>query len=242
MPKGKIAILGATSTIARALAACYAQEGRDLLLCGRNLAEVERIAQDIALRFGVEAQACPLDPDAPDYPQLLWRLEGSAPLQGVIWAIGTMTAAGGATDLGTLRESIWLNYGAAAVAIEGLLPAVDPKGFIVLLSSVAGERGRRRNYVYGAAKAALTVYGQGLNHRLAGRGPRVTVVQLGVVDSQMTWGMPRGPRGADPARVARAIVRAVQAGRARVHIPVMWRPVMLVLRLLPEFVFNRLDV
>lgn len=242
MKRGRIAVLGATSTVARALARYYAQQGKDLLLCGRSLPELERVAQDISLRFGVAAQASLLDPDAPDYPQVLWRLEGEAPLAGVIWAIGTMEAAAGDADAAELRQSSWVNFGAATAAIEGLLPAIDPKGFIVLLSSVAGERGRRRNYIYGAAKAALSTYGQGLNHRLAGRGPRVTVVQLGVVDSQMTWGMVGGPAGADPDKVAGAIGQAVRARRARVHVPAIWAPIMLVLRLLPESLFNRLQI
>ena len=242
MARGRIAILGATSTVARALAEVYAQDGQDLLLCARNLPEAERVAQDLRIRYGVAAEPCLLDPDAPDYPQVLWRLEGGAPLQGVVWAIGTMAAAAGATDAQELREATWVNFGAAAAAIEALLPAVDPQGFIVLLSSVAGERGRRRNYVYGAAKAALTTYGQGLNHRLAGRGPRVTVVQLGVVDSQMTWGMSGGPAGADPGKVASAIVRAVRRRRARVHVPPVWAWIMLVVRLLPEPLFNRLKI
>ena len=242
MAAGRIAILGATSTVARALAARYAREGRDLLLCGRDLSEVESVAQDLALRYGVEVEACLLDPGAQDYPQVLWRLDGRPQLLGVVWAIGTMAAAAGAAAVDEIRDTTWVNFGAAAAAIEALLPAIDPSGFIVLLSSVAGERGRARNYVYGAAKAALSVYGQGLNHRLAGTGPRVTVVQLGVVDSQMTWGMQGGPRGADPDRVARAVVRAVQARRARVHVPAVWAPIMLVLRALPESVFNRLQI
>ncbi len=242
MPSGRIAILGATSTIGRAIAAEYARTGQNLLLCGRSLGEVERVAQDLSLRYGVAAEACLLDPDLPDYPQVLWRLEGGRPLGGVVWAIGTMSAAAGGGGPDEIRASTWVNFGAAVAAIEGLLPAVDPKGFIVLLSSVAGERGRRKNYVYGAAKAALTTYGQGLNHRLAGRGPRVTVVQLGVVDSQMTWGMSGGPAGADPEQVARAIVQAVRAGKGRVHVPAVWGPIMFLLRLVPESVFNRLQV
>ncbi len=242
MAPGRIAILGATSTVARALAACYAREGQDLLLCGRSLPEAEKVAQDLSLRYGIAAEACLFDPDLPDYPQVLWRLEGGPPLQGVVWAIGTMSAAAGEAGPDDIRQTTWVNFGAAVAAIEGLLPAVHAKGFIVLLSSVAGERGRRKNYVYGAAKAALTTYGQGLNHRLAGRGPRVTVVQLGVVDSQMTWGMAGGPSGAAPEKVAKAIIRAVRAGRGRVHVPAVWGPIMLLLRLLPEPVFNRLQV
>lgn len=242
MAAGRVAILGATSTIARALAARYAQEGRDLLLCGRDLPEVEAVARDLALRYGIETDACLLDPAAEDYPQLLWRLDGSAPLAGVVWAIGTMAAAAGQAGAAELRDTTWVNFGAAVAAIEALLPAIDPGGFVVVLSSVAGERGRARNYVYGAAKAALSVYAQGLNQRLAGTGPRVTAVQLGVVDSQMTWGMAGGPHGADPERVALAIAAAVRRRRARVHVPAVWALVMLALRALPEGIFNRLNL
>jgi len=242
MAEGPIAILGATSTVARALAHLWAKEGKSLLLSGRDEAELDRIARDLRLRYGVPVEVRRMDPAAGDYPQLLWGLKGLPALAGIVWAVGTMAGAGGSAEPSALRETTWVNFGAAVAAIEGLLPAVDPKGFIVLLSSVAGERGRRKNYVYGAAKAALSTYGQGLNHRLAGRGPRVTVVQLGVVDSQMTWGMAGAPKGADPEKVAGSIARAVAAGRGRVHVPATWGLIMFVVRLLPEPIFNRLNI
>ena len=154
----------------------------------------------------------------------------------------SIVAAAAEADPTLLRASTWVNFGAAVAAVEGLLPHTAPSGFIVLLSSVAGERGRARNYIYGASKAALTTYGSGLNHRLAGKGPRVTVVQLGVVDSQMTWGMDAGTSGAAPAKVADSIARAVKKRRARVYVPTRWGLIMPILRLLPEVLFNRLRI
>ena len=243
MGKGYVAILGATSTVGRALAAHYAREGFDILLAGRQEDEVHRVGQDLATRYRCSVRAVHLDSDSFDYPQALLALaSGVAPLRGVVWALGTMHAAAAEADAALLRTSTWVNFGAAVAAVEGLLPHVAPSGFIVLLSSVAGERGRARNYIYGASKAALTTYGAGLNHRFAGHGPRVTVVQLGVVDSQMTWGMDAGMPGADPEEVAAGIARAVAKGRSRAHVPKRWGLIMFVLRLLPEAIFNRLRI
>lgn len=243
MEKGCVAVLGATSTVARALAARYAQEGFGLLLAGRQEDEVERVGQDLALRYDVPVRTLALDPEAPDYPgALVAATRAFAPLQGVIWAIGTMEGQAAESDPALLRRSTWVNFGAAVAAIEAFLPMIAPAGFIVLLSSVAGERGRRGNYIYGAAKAALSTYGAGLRHRLAGTGPCVTVVQLGVVDSQMTWGLSAAVRAADPEDVAKAITHAVRQGRARVHVPALWGLIMLAVRLMPEGLFNRLDI
>lgn len=243
MGKGYIAILGATSTVGRALAAHYAREGFDILLAGRQVDEIHRVGLDLETRYQCSTCTVPLDADSPTYPQaMLGTVAEMAPLLGLVWALGTMLGAAAESDPSRLRTSTWVNFGAAVAAVEGLLPHIAPSGFIVLLSSVAGDRGRARNYIYGASKAALSTYGAGLNHRFAGHGPRVTVVQLGVVDSQMTWGMDVGASGTDPDEVARGIAHAVANGRGRAYVPARWRVIMFVLRLLPEVIFNRLRI
>jgi decaprenylphospho-beta-D-erythro-pentofuranosid-2-ulose 2-reductase len=115
-------------------------------------------------------------------------------------------------------------------------------GFVCALSSVAGERGRQSNYLYGAAKAGLTTYLSGLRNRLAPAGVRVLTVKAGIVDTRMSAGMPGAALAASPAAVARAVVRAITRGRDVVYVPWFWRWIMLVIRLIPERVFKRLKL
>jgi short-subunit dehydrogenase len=118
--------------------------------------------------------------------------------------------------------------------------ATSGGGFVCALSSVAGDRGRQSNYVYGAAKAGLTTYLGGLRNRYARDGVRVLTVKAGVVDTRMSAGMPGAGLAASPERVARSVVRAITGGREVVYVPWFWRGIMLVIRAIPERVFKRL--
>ncbi len=243
MSHAGVLVLGATSTVARSLAARWAQEGLPLLLAGRDLPEIERVAADIRVRYGSQVEVVACDTAAAGYPEaVLASVARAGPLRGVLWAFGTMAGADGSGDAQTLRDSAWVNFGAAPPLIEGLLPLIDREGFIALLSSVAGDRGRQSNYVYGAAKAALGTYGLGLRHRLSGKGPSVTVVRLGVVDTRMTWGMNVPGGTADPDAVAQAVQRGIARRRAVVYAPRRWALVMAVIRNLPEPLFNLLRI
>ncbi len=238
-----VLVLGATSTIARALSARWARDGVPLHLVGRDTPELERIAQDLRIRYGSDVSVLGCDIAAGDFPQATVTAMGQhAPLRGIVWAFGTMVAADGAADAQSLRAGAWVNFGAAPPLIEALLPLVDRQGFIAFLSSVAGDRGRQSNYVYGAAKAALSVYGLGLRHRLRGAGPSVTVLKLGVVDTRMSWGMGVPGGAADPEAVAAEVQRAIGAGKAVAYVPRRWALVMAVIRHLPEPLFNLLRI
>ncbi len=238
-----VLVLGATSTVARALSARLARDGVPLHLAGRDMPELDRIAQDLRIRYGSDVTVVECDVEAGDYPQAtVAAMSQHAPLKGVLWAFGTMTAAAGAEDAQSLRESGWVNFGAAPPLIEALLPLVDRQGFVAFLSSVAGDRGRKSNYVYGAAKAALGTYGLGLRHRLRGTGPSVTVVKLGVVDTRMTWGMDVLGGVADPETVATKVDRAILRRKAVAYVPRRWALVMAVIRILPEPLFNLLHI
>ncbi len=236
-------VLGATSTVARALSARWAQDGVPLLLAGRDMPELERIAQDLRIRYSSDVTVLECDLATGGYPEAtVAAMRQHAPLKGVLWAFGTMTAAAGAPDAESLRDSGWVNFGAAPPLIEALLPLVDRQGFIALLSSVAGDRGRQSNYVYGAAKAALAIYGLGLRHRLRGAGPSVTVLKLGIVDTRMSWGMEVPGGAADPDAVAAEAQRAILRGKAVAYVPRRWAFVMAVIRNLPEPLFNLLHI
>ena len=115
-------------------------------------------------------------------------------------------------------------------------------GCIAALSSVAGDRGRGSNLVYGAAKAGLTAFLSGLRNRLSGAGVRVVTVKPGFVDTPMTDHLPKNPLYASPERVARDVVRAIDTGADVVYTPWWWRFVMLAVRLIPERLFKRLSL
>jgi decaprenylphospho-beta-D-erythro-pentofuranosid-2-ulose 2-reductase len=115
-------------------------------------------------------------------------------------------------------------------------------GQIVGIGSVAGDRGRKTNYIYGAAKAGLETLFEGVRHRLAPKGISVLLVKPGFVDTPMTAHLPHSPLFASPAYVAGKIVSAMECGKSTIYVPFFWRPVMWIVRALPESIFNRLSI
>jgi decaprenylphospho-beta-D-erythro-pentofuranosid-2-ulose 2-reductase len=184
--------------------------------------------------------------DFDSHPRVIERafaLAGKGGMAGVLLAVASQEEpALAADDAAAARRMIdatftgcvsLLTHAAARMEAQG-------RGWICGISSVAGDRGRPSNYVYGAAKAGLTAYLEGLRGRLHRSGVRVVTVKPGFVDTRMTFGRVGGPLVADPARVARGIRRAVAGGPATVYLPWFWRPIMLVIRLIPEPLFKRL--
>ena len=113
-------------------------------------------------------------------------------------------------------------------------------GCIAVISSVAGDRGRQSNYVYGSAKGGLDRFLQGLRNRLYRAGVAVVTIKPGFVDTPMTAALPKNALYASPRQVARGVYRAIEARRSVVYLPWFWRPIMLLIKLLPESVFKRL--
>jgi short-subunit dehydrogenase len=118
----------------------------------------------------------------------------------------------------------------------------DKGGAIAVLSSVAGDRGRGSNYCYGATKAALTAYADGLRGRLNDTGVNVVTVKPGPVKTAMTAGLPGYEKMAEPAQVAKQIVRAIDKRKNTVYTPGKWRLIMAVIRAIPEFIFKKLSI
>jgi short-subunit dehydrogenase len=133
----------------------------------------------------------------------------------------------------------------AAVSVLNLAAdyfAARRGGFLCVLSSVAGDRGRQSNYLYGAAKGGLTVYLQGLRNRLSRSGVQVTTVKPGFVDTPMTYGKPGLFLTATPERAARGILRAIRRRKDEVYVPGFWRWIMEIVRTVPECVFKRMKL
>lgn len=240
----QVLIIGATSAIARGCAYAWAKRGQPLLLAGRDMAELERLASDIQLRFQVSCAAvgCDLDalPDAASWCAELEQRFGR--VDGVLMAAGWMAERHRHPDDWPLLMQRNVLGPVALLDAWADLMASRKLGFIVAISSVAGDRGRQSNYHYGAAKAALTAYLSGLRQRLFVAGVPVLTVKPGFVDTRMTWGLPGLFAVADPMWVGEHIVQAQQHGRDCVYVPSWWRVIMWVIRSIPERLFKRLTL
>jgi decaprenylphospho-beta-D-erythro-pentofuranosid-2-ulose 2-reductase len=246
--RGTVLIAGATSSIARNVAAAFARRGYDLCLAGRDLGEIERIARDLSVRHEINAH--PVQFDAANTGSAARLIDfvtnGSvSELSGVVLCFGVLGDQSVAEeDFPYAREIITVNFTGAVGLLTPLANYFEKRGrgFIGAISSVAGDRGRKSNYVYGAAKGALSVYLQGLRQRLNGTGVTVTTIKPGFVDTRMTFGLPGMFLVADPAQVGEGIVKAIETGKAIVYIPGFWRWIMLIIKLIPERIFVRLKL
>jgi len=246
MKKGVI-ILGATSAIARACAESLAKAGYPLFLAGRNVGELSRIASDIHLRYLVEVRYGELD--AKKYTSHHDFIHNAAAvmggLEGVVFAIG---------DLGKHDEALYDHKAARAIIDSNLTSACslltyaaevlekEKNGFIAAIGSVAGDRGRQSNYIYGAAKGGLAIFLEGLRNRLYDKNVRVLTIKPGFIDTAMTFGKKNLFLVASPKRVAKALIRSVNQGRNVIYVPWFWRLIMLLIRSIPEELFKRLKL
>jgi len=245
---GTVLILGATSMIARETAAAFAAAGHDLILAGRNVDEVERVAGDVAIRCGVGVGVERFDAletdDHARFVEAVTTAAGDA-LAGVVVAFGVLgDSERAATDFDHAQEIIAANYVGAVSVLTRLVPYFERKksGFIVGISSVSGDRGRGSIYTYGSAKGGFSLYLQGLRNRLQPYGVHVLTVKPGFIDTRMTYGTVKPGMAAAPAAVARAIIRGLKKKRSVVYVPAIWRPIMFVIRNIPEPIFKRLKL
>jgi len=229
-----VLILGATSSIARAVAGEFASHGYDLILAGRDCEEMQTQAADLEIRYGVKARVYPFD---------ALDLESHERLAGAVLCVGYLGDQNAAqTDFREARRILDTNFTGCVSALNVISNHFEKQGsgFICALSSVAGDRGRQSNYFYGAAKAALSAYLQGLRNRLHRAGVRVVTVKPGFVDTRMTFGRPNLFLVASPQSVARGVYKAATDGKGVVYLPWYWRWIMLVVRLIPEGLFKRM--
>lgn len=246
--RGTVLVAGATSSIARGVAGAFARRGYDLCLAGRDLAEVERVAGDLAVRYQVNVTAVRFEAgDATSHAGVLERLreEGSAELAGAVLCFGVLGEQSVAeTDFPYAREILTVNLTAAVALLTPLGSYFQDRkrGFIGAITSVAGDRGRQSNYVYGAAKGGLAIFLQGMRQRLAKHGVTVTTIKPGFVDTRMTFGLPGMFLVAQPGTVGEAIAAAVLKGKPIAYIPGFWRWIMLIIKLIPERVFMKLKL
>jgi decaprenylphospho-beta-D-erythro-pentofuranosid-2-ulose 2-reductase len=248
----RVLVLGGTSGIATATARLYAAEGAAIGLAGRDAGRLEAVADDLRARGAAAAPVFAIDLAAQTDPAA--RLaEMAAALGGVdhiLLAYGLLgDQAEAEADPDAARRSLEVNFTSAAlwVLAAARLLETQGRGSLVVLGSVAGDRGRRTNFVYGAAKAGLATLMEGVAHRFgrpgAPPGLRAVLVKPGPTRTAMTAGMKReGPTWAEPEEIARIVRRAADRGGPVVYAPAKWRLIMLVIRHLPARLFNRLEI
>lgn len=239
---GAVLILGARSDMARACAHRFARAGHPLVLAARDPAALEADATDLRLRYSVPVTCVAFD--ATDIAGLDAFLDGLPELPAVaLCAVGAMgDQAQSEMDAQAAATVIRTNFEGPALVLGALAERFEKRGSgtIIGISSVAGERGRASNYVYGAAKAGFTAFLSGLRNRLARTPVQVITVLPGFVATRMTEGLNLNPRlTAQPDEVAGAIFRAHQKRRDIIYIRPIWRVIMAVIRALPEPVFKR---
>jgi decaprenylphospho-beta-D-erythro-pentofuranosid-2-ulose 2-reductase len=241
-----VLILGATSAIARATAAAFAARGAALYLASRDEDELLRIAADIRVRYGVAVQHGLFDAEATDgHAAFFNSVVATMPkLSGVVLAFGYLGDQQAARDFSVGAKVIAANFTGAVSILSYCANYFEPlqHGFIIGISSVAGDRGRQSNYVYGAAKGALSLYLQGLRNRLFASGVRVITVKPGFVDTAMTYGLPGMFLVASPQAIGERIARALDKSADVVYLPWFWRYIMLIIKHIPEPIFKRLKL
>jgi decaprenylphospho-beta-D-erythro-pentofuranosid-2-ulose 2-reductase len=243
----RILIIGATSAIAEATARMLAERGDALYLVARNEARLAAIAADLSVRGSPRVGSEVLDVnDFAAHESMLARAESFlAGYDTVLIAHGTLSDQKACEDSVELTlQEIKTN----ALSVVALLTRIANslaqrrEGTIAVISSVAGDRGRSSNYVYGSAKALVTAFASGLRQRLAKCDVNVVTIKPGFVDTPMTAAFAKGPLWARPEHIAAGIIRAIDRRRRTVYLPGFWRPIMMVIRAIPESLFLRLSL
>lgn len=225
-----------------------AESPKNMVLLGRDLAKTERVGQDLRVR-------------SPQSSITVQTTDFADPVQIQVWV--DQVCAAGVPDIvliahGTLPDQASCQQDLASnqsvLQINGISPVLFAEGFaghmekansgkLAIIGSVAGDRGRKSNYVYGAAKGLVTRYAQGLQHRLAKTQVKVVLIKPGPTATPMTAALKgKGPKLADVGDVASTIVKGVERSTSMVYTPKKWQLIMVVIRHLPRFIFNKMDI
>ncbi len=239
-------IVGATSSLAQAICHVLAARGYGLVLVARDEVEMDLMTRDFLTRYDVQCTKIVAD-----------FLDSSFNAEAIIERVGAFShmfmiagdmGSSDPTSIPNLAYTMHLNYtvpaqmsGAAAKKLAERFTQEKKKGHIVIVSSVAGDRGRQSNYAYGAAKAALSTFASGLRNKYCKQGVAVMTVKPGFIDTPMTWGM-KSPLIAPREVVAEAIIKAMLKGKDIVYVPFFWKYIMLIIMHIPEKIFKKLSM
>lgn len=246
-PPSRVLIVGATSAIAAETARVFAASGAWLFLTGRDSAKLAAVADDLRVRGAAKVASAILDvTDVARHEPVV--AEAALALERVD---AVLIAHGVLPDQRRCQESVAdvlraleVNFNATVALLTVLANRLEAQGHgcLAVITSVAGDRGRGSNYVYGSAKGGLHVFLQGLHNRLHRAGVTVVEIKPGFVDTPMTAHLKKNLLFAGPRRVGRAVHRAIARERETVYVPWFWRPVTMALKLMPERLFKRMKL
>lgn len=242
----RVLILGASSGIAEATAQLYAAEGAALLLVGRDSNRLAALAGRLLTLGASRCETAELDLVAADpasaLPALAARLGGVDHLH-IAYAIMPEQSLA-AADLAVAARMMATNYTSTALWSLAAADLLEAQGYgaLVVLGSVAGDRGRRKNFIYASTKAGIETLVEGIAHRFVGKGPRAVVVKPGPTATAMTANSPPGRKLASADAVARLVRRAADRGGPVQYAPRRWRLIMRLVREMPWWLFRRVDL
>lgn len=247
--KKRIVIVGATSSIANHCARLWVKESAvDMTLVGRDSAKTELVARDLRVR-SPQSFIRVLITDFID-PHAIRQLIDDIVSEGIVHTV--LIAHGTLPDQAACQKDQSACY--EALTVNGISPVLFAEAFaghmqkanqgtLAIIGSVAGDRGRKSNYIYGAAKGLVTRYAQGLQHRLSRTGVKVILIKPGPTDTPMTKHMKQqGSRLARVEDVARLILAGIDKGKSVVYAPAKWAMIMMIIRHLPNFIFKKLEI
>ncbi|MFT7228755.1 MAG: decaprenylphospho-beta-D-erythro-pentofuranosid-2-ulose 2-reductase [Methylophilaceae bacterium] len=249
MHRTRIVIIGATSAIAEHCARLWVVESPvDLILVGRDLAKIDLVASDLRVRSPL-SNIKSLHADFVDPVKIQALVDGIVNDGEINIAL---IAHGSLPEQQQCQEN--LNMCSDALVVNGVSPVLFAEAFaghmqkvnagtLAIIGSVAGDRGRKSNYVYGAAKGLVTCYAQGLQHRLAKTGVKVVLIKPGPTDTPMTAHLKQqGSNLANVEDVSKHIVKTISQGKSLVYVPAKWALIMMIIRHLPVFIFKKMDI
>ncbi len=246
--KTRIVVIGATSAIAEHCCRLWVERGPvDLTLVARDATRTERIATDLRVR-GPASTVTVMTADfvdAKDIARVAKATTDAGAVDIVLIAHGAMPKQELCADIDFCRETLEINAVSPALFAEAFAGhfATANHGTIAIIGSVAGDRGRKVNYTYGASKGLIERYAQGLDHRFAGSGVSVVLLKPGPTDTPMAAEhKAKGRKLASAEQVARTIVQGIDRRKFVVYAPPLWQLIMLIVRHLPRFIFNRLSL
>jgi decaprenylphospho-beta-D-erythro-pentofuranosid-2-ulose 2-reductase len=242
-----VLIIGATSAIAQEVAKIYANSGAQLFLVGRNSEKLAQVAQDLMVRGATTTEifACDLSDKSKHEEIVRSANKALGDIDITLIAHGTLPEQKECeNNVEQTLQELEVNF----LSVVSLLTLIannyekQAKGCIAVISSVAGDRGRQSNYIYGAAKGGLTVFLQGLRNRLSKVGVHVMTIKPGFVITPMTQDFKKGILWAQPESVARVIVSTIQKRKNVIYVPWFWRWIMIIIRNIPENIFKRMSL
>jgi short-subunit dehydrogenase len=244
----KYLVLGATSGIAEATCRIWAAQGANIFLVGRSAEKLNAIAGDLRVRGAAFVDYAVADLDSLEHhgdllAHAITQLGGLDVAYLAFGILGDQPQA--EQDAAHAEQILHTNFTAPVSMLTWLANFCSKQGHGVLavLSSVAGDRGRKSNYVYGASKAGLTAFVDGLRNRLDREGIAVLTIKPGPVRTAMTAGMPKQEKMADPNKVAADIAKAIAANKGGIfYVPGIWWPIMTVIKAIPDSVFKKLNL